>query len=408
MDRKLLQHLQIPLQPPNSATLRDNTTWFPPPLGWLKVNPDGVAKGNLGNSSGGSSIRDELGQPMATSATYFGKVSYHRAKSLAILRASSSTFIPDSTKQFAFALRDPDNSSVVYLLAAERLSERSSRDANCLVRAIKSELVVAQIGPSSLDNDFMAMYWLQAALANQSLFLFLETSQKNGHCSKLVAGSKGSSGQNGPNETSQCSETYEGSTPLSGDMAAASALIHPNRLKLAGPADTPALRALSLSMALPLQKARNPVKKERRNPRDGNFYKLPHDEKCHILFAQALRQQTQKFNMVIVIVDASSLAGIRHYWNTPLSSQVTNLVDKCFISDILKSNIEEDSSKSGSMYVEKLRTATLAMGKIFSPGKFLAPIAKGVIPGKLSFAYKVHIPVTIKAAAGKIRATTHC
>lgn len=61
--------------------------------------------------------------------------------------------VHESTKQFVFALRDPDYpSSVVYLLATGSLSERSASDAECLVRAIKPKVVVAQIGPSALND----------------------------------------------------------------------------------------------------------------------------------------------------------------------------------------------------------------------------------------------------------------
>jgi len=61
--------------------------------------------------------------------------------------------VHESTKQFVFALRDPDYpSSVVYLLAAGSLSEGSASDAECLVRAIKPKVVVAQIGPSALND----------------------------------------------------------------------------------------------------------------------------------------------------------------------------------------------------------------------------------------------------------------
>ncbi|KAH9324847.1 hypothetical protein KI387_005025, partial [Taxus chinensis] len=83
---KWSQQFQIIIQPPSSVVLRDNISWSPPPLGWLKVNTDGTTKGNLGDSSGGAFIRDDQGQPMTSKAFNFGKGSNKKSKSLAILK----------------------------------------------------------------------------------------------------------------------------------------------------------------------------------------------------------------------------------------------------------------------------------------------------------------------------------
>ncbi|GLJ12615.1 hypothetical protein SUGI_0194650 [Cryptomeria japonica] len=40
---------------------RKNIKWFPPPLGWKKLNFDGASRGNLGLSSFGAVVRDEDG-----------------------------------------------------------------------------------------------------------------------------------------------------------------------------------------------------------------------------------------------------------------------------------------------------------------------------------------------------------
>lgn len=56
--------------------------------------------------------------------------------------------IPDCTKPFVYALKDQETQSVIYILSAQSLSERSASDVVCLIREIRPEAVVAQVGLS--------------------------------------------------------------------------------------------------------------------------------------------------------------------------------------------------------------------------------------------------------------------
>lgn len=58
--------------------------------------------------------------------------------------------IPDHTKNFVFAVSLPDSQSVIYILSAQNLSERSSADAECLIRELRPDVVVAQFGHAGL------------------------------------------------------------------------------------------------------------------------------------------------------------------------------------------------------------------------------------------------------------------
>ncbi|XP_011026374.1 PREDICTED: uncharacterized protein LOC105127003 [Populus euphratica] len=58
--------------------------------------------------------------------------------------------IPENTKSFVFAVRDPKCQSVIYILCAQNLSERSAVDVECLIRKIRPDAVVAQVGHSPL------------------------------------------------------------------------------------------------------------------------------------------------------------------------------------------------------------------------------------------------------------------
>ncbi|XP_048127758.1 uncharacterized protein LOC115739135 [Rhodamnia argentea] len=55
--------------------------------------------------------------------------------------------IPEQTKQFVFALREPKSQSVIYVLAVLNLSERSARDTERVIREIRPTAVVAQVDP---------------------------------------------------------------------------------------------------------------------------------------------------------------------------------------------------------------------------------------------------------------------
>ncbi|KAK6787911.1 hypothetical protein RDI58_016436 [Solanum bulbocastanum] len=56
--------------------------------------------------------------------------------------------IPENTKQFVYAIQEPESKAVIYVLCVQNLSERSAVDAECLIREVKPEAVVVQVGDS--------------------------------------------------------------------------------------------------------------------------------------------------------------------------------------------------------------------------------------------------------------------
>ncbi|KAL3518591.1 hypothetical protein ACH5RR_021180 [Cinchona calisaya] len=63
--------------------------------------------------------------------------------------------IPESTKKFVYAVQEAESGSVIYVLCVQNLSERSALDAECLIKAVKPDAVVAQVGPSIEGNEFL-------------------------------------------------------------------------------------------------------------------------------------------------------------------------------------------------------------------------------------------------------------
>lgn len=72
------------------------------------------------------------------------------------LRASSKLVhklsVPDHTKPFIYAVRQPESRSVIYILSVQNLSERSAIDAECLIKVVKPDVVVVQAGHSVLEE----------------------------------------------------------------------------------------------------------------------------------------------------------------------------------------------------------------------------------------------------------------
>ncbi|KAK9910474.1 hypothetical protein M0R45_034434 [Rubus argutus] len=60
--------------------------------------------------------------------------------------------IPEHTKQFVYAVRDPETESVIYILSAQSLSERSALDAECLIREVRPDAVIAQVDLSTITE----------------------------------------------------------------------------------------------------------------------------------------------------------------------------------------------------------------------------------------------------------------
>ncbi|CAH2058228.1 unnamed protein product [Thlaspi arvense] len=60
--------------------------------------------------------------------------------------------LPESTKSFVFAIRVPEHDSTIYILSAHNFSKRSAIDAECLIREIRPDAVVAQVNKSAFGE----------------------------------------------------------------------------------------------------------------------------------------------------------------------------------------------------------------------------------------------------------------
>ncbi|KAL4591237.1 hypothetical protein LXL04_004193 [Taraxacum kok-saghyz] len=60
--------------------------------------------------------------------------------------------IPDETKRFVFAIREPESQAVIYILCVQNLSERSAIDAERLIRCVKPGAVMAQVNEIDFED----------------------------------------------------------------------------------------------------------------------------------------------------------------------------------------------------------------------------------------------------------------
>ncbi|KAJ4814347.1 Chaperone protein ClpB 2 [Rhynchospora pubera] len=378
--------------------------------------------------------------------------------------------IPDQTKQFVFAFREPDSQAVIYILAVENLSEQSAIDSVHLIKEIQPKAVIAQIAPSALSEiqteerclnggesntvptssfgvlkkcftdklkkdvyekiassqvlqeifgigfygHFLAAK--EAAEEVNSKFLLLESpysnantgtgdsdittegevsGQKSGlhlQANNLVAGGVTSTVNPNfqrlhitdalqsqmvksliPSLQASLSLKFSASDqkldklepvdsfeappfaqvvyPLLADLYTIFAEIpsikkalvssqkmlecihkgHPISSEQLSDVYTFRVAIEGLRIALANAAKSPPDKMGKSSSAKLEFSQLPSDEKCHVLFSQALKSQAKKFGSVVALVDAGSLCGIRRHWNTPLPSELEDVSAICFM-----------------------------------------------------------------------------
>lgn len=375
--------------------------------------------------------------------------------------------IPEQTKQFIFAIPDSDSRAVVYILAAQNLSEQSAIDADHLIREVRPNAVVVSVAPSALPeiqveekcssenqvnqiptssfgvlskclfekikreqyDTFAGCQVLQAifgigfyghflsakraAETVESHFLLLESPYENSSSDASTCSDSGNEsssrlhlqmntllpGKVAPSMSSSSKRLFVSDAVQSDmvkslipslDLLVSSLIVDPiaqqdqadilsssyqvppfaqsvysllvdlhhifRDLPAIGKALSSAQKMLvdvnegepvdakSLSTVqnfrIAIEGLRVALNKTGRRPlteldaANSNlleFYNLPTEEKCHVLFAHALKTQARNFGAVVVVVNAASIAGLRKHWNTPVPPEVADLANRCVI-----------------------------------------------------------------------------
>ncbi|KAE8660618.1 hypothetical protein F3Y22_tig00116951pilonHSYRG00518 [Hibiscus syriacus] len=397
--------------------------------------------------------------------------------------------IPDRTKKFVFAVRVPNSQSVIYMLSAQNLSERSAADAQCLIRELRPDAVIVQVGVAAL-SDILAEDSLvgntvptssfevlkrcfvnkinkdqyddvagklvlreifgvgfhghflaakRAAREAGSAFMVLESSVGNNFLAydsskEVEAGSKiqGLVSSLVPQKgTSVPVSSFMSRFRITNDVQSQMGVMRLHHLHNQFIhcfldlhdifIDLPSIgRALALSQKLLLDVNRGeavdtgimsevytfriavealrialnnagqlPIEKLR-NARTSDiaFSELPIEDKSHAILAQALQSQAKKFKTVVAVVDASSLAGLRTNWNTPVPEEVKDLVSNLVVDDGETSNHTDNKrllSKKPVVAVGAGATAVLGASSISKaiPASTFMKVATMNVPASL-------------------------
>jgi hypothetical protein len=144
-----------------------------------------------------------------------------------------------------------------------------------------------------------------------------------------------------------------------------------------------------LRIALNNKGMRPIVEKGVSNSKKVEFSELPVDEKSQVLFAQAIRSQTDKFKTIVAVVDASSLAGIRKHWDTPLPDEIKEIVGELITdSDGKEVSLNHGDRKwlSADRPVVEVgagATAVLAMSTLTTVVTFKTPASLKIVLGQM-------------------------
>lgn len=65
--------------------------WKPPLVGWVKLNYDGICKGNPGMAGAGAINRDYSGIPLAATPSFFGEATNIQAELLAVAKIMNAS-----------------------------------------------------------------------------------------------------------------------------------------------------------------------------------------------------------------------------------------------------------------------------------------------------------------------------
>ncbi|XP_020089082.1 uncharacterized protein LOC109710751 [Ananas comosus] len=444
--------------------------------------------------------------------------------------------IPEATKEFVFAVHEPDSKSVVYILAAQNLSHQSALDAEYLIKEVQPKAVIVQVAPSALPDIQSEEKCLKDGRANNvpasafevlkksfyekmnkeqyeklagcqvlqeifgigfyghflsakraaeeinSCFLLLESPYESA-CSEthpndaksedastglylqtnffvphpgkaasavssnfkrlcftdplqlrkvkslapsldLLAMETASSNYVSEQKPEECKpmEVYEAPPfaqsvyPLLSDLynifidlpsmgkALFSAQTMLARINEGEPVDAQILSDVyafriaieGLRIALNNAARSHIDKVENGSSPKLDFNALPHEDKCHALFAEALKSQARKSGSVVAIVDASCLSGIRRHWNTHLPLEVAGFADSCFANYDYKTN-DDHHSNDGKLMQNTDKRGLLADNPVVAVGA-----GATVILGASSLSKAVHASTLFKLAAYKV------
>nr|VDC66418.1 unnamed protein product [Brassica rapa] len=321
--------------------------------------------------------------------------------------------VPESTKTFVFAIRVPEHDSTIHILSAQSLSIRSVIDAECLIRELCPDAVVAQVnGPAfgeesqEIDdgsNDsipteirkccrelgFEGNLWDNSTrfqITNDARALMLKL--LSSHITQLgkelipsscLANEMESDSVKLPefaysiyNLLVDLHNIFNGVPAIRKALDSATKMLSDvNRGEFI---DKEALLSEVYLFRIAVEGIRIALNNSGRlpirnlgvlsNQTQVQFSKLSSMEKSYALMAANLRDKAKKFKKIVVVVDAGNLAGLRRHWRTSVPQEVRDMSTGHTVLD----------SDSNDSNLKPVGAAALTLTKIILDLKALAPL----------------------------------
>ncbi|CAH8368838.1 unnamed protein product [Eruca vesicaria subsp. sativa] len=271
--------------------------------------------------------------------------------------------VPESTKNFVFAIKVPEHDSTIYLLSVHNLSQRSATDAECLIHELRPDAVVTQVNPSAFgaaDDEIVLEDGATGSIPT-SVFevvtrcVFDKKISKKKY--KRVAGNL-------------VMEEIFGTGESIDTEALTEAYIFRDAVE--------SLRTASNNAG------RIPIKNLGTD--EVQFSKLSFTDKSYALMADELRSQAKKFKTIVGVVDADNLAGLRRHWRTCVPQEVKHMSTEHTVQGF------DSNDDSGSLTLSKAIFAS----PVFKISTIKAPLNPFLTHKAMPFAYtKVAYPSTV-------------
>ncbi|KAF3497325.1 hypothetical protein DY000_02055589 [Brassica cretica] len=332
--------------------------------------------------------------------------------------------VPESTKTFVFAIRVPEHDSTIHILSSQSLSIRSVIDAECLIRELRPDAVVAQLnGPAfgeesqEIDdgsNDSIPTSVFRVltrcfvdktfdkekyeSVAGNLVLKEIFGTSFNGHvlAAKKVAEELGKElipssclAKEMESDSVKLPEfaysiynllvdlhnIFNGLPAIRKALDSATKML--SDVNRGESVDKEALLSEVYLFRIAVEGIRIALNNSGRlpirnlgyvsNQTQVQFSKLSSKEKSYALMAANLRDQAKNFKKIVAVVDAGNLAGLRRHWRTRVPQEVKDMSTEHTVLD-------SDSNDSNLKPVGAVGAAALTLTKIILDLKALAPL----------------------------------
>ncbi|KAK9690932.1 hypothetical protein RND81_09G164200 [Saponaria officinalis] len=313
--------------------------------------------------------------------------------------------IPDSTKQFVFAIQDTQTKAVIYILYVHGLSEKSAADTKYLIKAVRPDAVISDWSWGyNINHDFgdsqNEPIPTSVFKVVKQCFLYRTNKDRYQNVARncLLQEIFGVGYERHHIVAMKTAEEIGSSFLMGSPRYFKVKPVEVEKrvdLKYEVPSFAENLSPLFTFWSLPS------VKKllldvdiggnvDHRDLSRAKFFELSAEMKSQYLIAQGIRAQTGKYKKIVVVTGQDDWTGIGTFWNAPHFQETEGMIGKLYVSK--EDSGVEFSSLEGNDRIERRPlglaaggTASLVASVVFRKKKFIR-IAKTGIMSWFAFA----------------------